>query len=309
MPVPAGEQSKDEPAKVHWTLPNPGQTVTDYADAVTDTAARTIAHIVPHDDWFASEESFLDVLRKVADRTYDPDSSHSDVHLTQEQVIEALNWAMGPGSDVLKKKLQSEGAGFAEDNSDVFELVTKPYIFLGFIQYIAYWNNNPHDLWYWESERIVDWITALGKRSPYAGGPTRRRCWRSAAPAAAGAGETQIVDAQVQQAMTEQRECHAAARRRWRPAHAWSISGRPTRNSGRRAVRGAAHAGPIPDQLSLRRRPGRWRLTALRRRLSKSMRAPRPCRCAFHSSIVSGRQTCVVPAAVSAALWCRSGTR
>lgn len=148
--------------QVHFTLLNPGQTVTDFADVVTGMAARTIVHIVTHDgDWFASDESFLDVLRKVADRTYDPDGPDSDVHLTQEQTIEALNWAMGPGSDVVKNKLEAEGAGFVEDNSDLFGLMTKPYIFLGFIQHMAHWNNNPSDPWYWESERIVDWITAL----------------------------------------------------------------------------------------------------------------------------------------------------
>ena len=76
-------------------------------------------------------------------------------------MTEALNWAMGPGSDVVQAKLRSEGAWFVEDNADVFDLVTKRYIFLGFVQHMAYWNNNPNDPWYWESERIVDWIIAL----------------------------------------------------------------------------------------------------------------------------------------------------
>ena len=47
---------------------------------------------------------------------------------------------MGPGSEVVKAKLADEGPGFVEDNRDVFELVIKPYIFLGFIQHLFYWN-------------------------------------------------------------------------------------------------------------------------------------------------------------------------
>ncbi|MDT2003758.1 cutinase family protein [Rhodococcus opacus] len=147
--------------QMHFTLLNPGQTVSDFANAVSSMAARSIVHIVTHEDWFASDESFLDVLRKVADQTYDPDGPDRDMQVSQEQMVEALNWAMGPGSDVVKAKLAAEGPGFVEDNRDVFELVIKPYIFLGFIQHLFYWNNNPNDPWYWESEKVVDWITAL----------------------------------------------------------------------------------------------------------------------------------------------------
>ena len=149
--------------QMHFTLLNPGQTVSDFANAVTNMAARSIVHIVTHEDWFASDESFLDVLRKVADRTYDPDGPDRNVQVSQEQIVEALNWAMGPGSEVVKAKLADEGPGFVEDNRDVFELVIKPYIFLGFIQHLFYWNNNPNDPWYWESEKVVDWITALAQ--------------------------------------------------------------------------------------------------------------------------------------------------
>ncbi|RZL74352.1 MAG: cutinase family protein [Rhodococcus sp. (in: high G+C Gram-positive bacteria)] len=147
--------------QMHFTLLNPGQTVSDFANAVSSMAARSIVHIVTHEDWFASDESFLDVLRKVADHTYDPDGPDRDMQVSQEQMVEALNWAMGPGSDVVKAKLAAEGPGFVEDNRDVFELVIKPYIFLGFIQHLFYWNNNPNDPWYWESEKVVEWITAL----------------------------------------------------------------------------------------------------------------------------------------------------
>ncbi|MFC9835956.1 cutinase family protein [Rhodococcus sp. NPDC127530] len=147
--------------QMHFTLLNPGQTVSDFANAVSSMAARSIVHIVTHEDWFASDESFLDVLRKVADQTYDPDGPDRNIQLSQEQIVEALNWAMGPGSEVVKAKLADEGPGFVEDNRDVFELVIKPYIFLGFIEHLFYWNNNPNDPWYWESEKVVDWITAL----------------------------------------------------------------------------------------------------------------------------------------------------
>jgi hypothetical protein len=101
------------------------------------------------------------VLRKVADLSYDPDGPDRDIQLTDEQVVEALNWATGPGADVVQAKLADEGAGFLEDNKDIFDLVVKPYIFLAFIQHLLYWNNNPNDPWYWESEKLVDWITDL----------------------------------------------------------------------------------------------------------------------------------------------------
>lgn len=150
--------------QIHFSLTDPGQTIRDFRNAVSDMATRAIVHIVNQDDWFESEESFLDVLRKVVDRTYDPDGPGEDTEFTPEQKAAMLEWAMGPGSDVVKNKLEEEGAGFVEDNSDVFELITKPYIFLGFIQHMAYWNNNPNDPWYWESEKVVDWIASLVKQ-------------------------------------------------------------------------------------------------------------------------------------------------
>ncbi len=147
--------------QMHFTVLNPGQTFSDFATAVSGMAARSIVHIITHEDWFGSEESFLDVLRKVADLSYDPDGPDRDIQLTDEQVVEALNWATGPGADVVQAKLADEGAGFLEDNKDIFDLVVKPYIFLAFIQHLLYWNNNPNDPWYWESEKLVDWITDL----------------------------------------------------------------------------------------------------------------------------------------------------
>ncbi|NLE81258.1 MAG: cutinase family protein [Rhodococcus sp.] len=147
--------------RMHFTLVDPGQTVTDFREAVADVASRAIVHIATREDWFESDESFLDVLRKVVDKTYDPDGPGKNTEYTPEQKAAMLDWAMGPGSDVVKAKLMAEGAGFVEDNRDIFELVTKPYIFLGFIQHMAYWNNNPNDPWYWDSEKIVDWIASL----------------------------------------------------------------------------------------------------------------------------------------------------
>ncbi|MFD4367226.1 cutinase family protein [Rhodococcus sp. NPDC058521] len=147
--------------QMHFTLVDPGQTVADFRNVVSDMATRAIVHIVAHDDWFGSDETFLDVLRKVADKTYDPDGPDVDTQYTPEQKAAMLDWAMGPGSDIVKEKLKAEGPGFLEDNRGIFELVTKPYIFLGFIQHMAYWNINPNDPWYWESEKIVDWIVSL----------------------------------------------------------------------------------------------------------------------------------------------------
>ncbi|MFZ2173437.1 MAG: cutinase family protein [Rhodococcus sp. (in: high G+C Gram-positive bacteria)] len=159
--------------RMHFTLLNPSRTVSDFEEAVARMASRAIAHIVTRHDWFASDESFLDVLRKVSDETYDPDGPDEDTQVSREQMIEALNWAMGPGSDVVQAKLRDEGRGFVEDNSDIFEFVTKPYVFLGYMQHLSYWNNDPNDSSYWESERIVDWITDLARaeKAHGAGGP------------------------------------------------------------------------------------------------------------------------------------------
>lgn len=147
---------------MHFTLADPGQTVRDFRNAVSDMATRAIVHITTREDWFESGESFLDVLRKVADQTYDPDGP-DNTQYTPEQKAAMLDWAMGPGSDVVKAKLKAEAAGFIEDNRGMFELITKPYIFLGFIQHMAYWNNNPNDPWYWESEKVIDWIASLAR--------------------------------------------------------------------------------------------------------------------------------------------------
>lgn len=149
--------------RMQFTLADPGQTVRDFRDAVSDMATRAIVHITTRGDWFESDESFLDVLRKVADQTYDPDGPGKNTEYTREQKAAMLDWAMGPGSEVVKAKLKAEAAGFIEDNRGIFELITKPYIFLGFIQHMAYWNNNPNDPWYWESEKVIDWIASLAK--------------------------------------------------------------------------------------------------------------------------------------------------
>lgn len=163
--------------QMRFTILDPGQSVADFGRAVSSMAARAIVHIVTRDGWIESDESFLDVLRKVADKSYDPDGPGVETEVSREQLVEALNWAMGPGSEVVEAKLRAEGRGFLEDNSDMFDLVTKPYIFLGVIQHMAYWNNNPNDPWYWESEKVVDWITELAaaekaKNTPVEPAPT-----------------------------------------------------------------------------------------------------------------------------------------
>ncbi|MDI9914091.1 cutinase family protein [Rhodococcus sp. IEGM 1379] len=149
--------------QMHFTGADLGQTFVDFGNAVRTMAAKSIVYISTHPGWFDSDESFLDVALKTSDQTFDPDGPNSDIQLSNAEIVDTFKWAMGPGSDVVQAKLQAEGPGFIEDNSGLFELVTKPYIFLGFIQHILYWNNNPNDPWYWESERIVDWITTLAR--------------------------------------------------------------------------------------------------------------------------------------------------
>ncbi|NCL73662.1 cutinase family protein [Rhodococcus sp. YH1] len=144
--------------QMRFTLLNPLQTVGDLGGALAVTAARAAAHIVTRDDWWESDESLLDVLRKVVDTTYPVDPS-ADV--SPERMREILDWALGPGRPVVVEKLRAEGAGFADDNSGIVDLFLEPYLLLGFIQHIGYWNTNPHDPWYSDSERIVDWIVAL----------------------------------------------------------------------------------------------------------------------------------------------------
>lgn len=145
--------------QMRFTLANPLQTITDAQRVVSTMAARAAAHIVSDDEWWESDESVLDVLRAVADRT----RPVPDADLGPDRLRELLDWAVGPGMPVVQEKLRAEGAGFVEDNSGLVELVLKPYIFLAFIQHIAYWNNNPHDPWYWESEKIVDLIGVLAQ--------------------------------------------------------------------------------------------------------------------------------------------------
>ena len=79
--------------------------------------------------------------------------------------MDALNWAMGPGSDVVKKKLAAEGANFLDANSDIFELITKPYIFFGFAEHLLYWSDIPFDPWRGKAASIVTWISQLAQES------------------------------------------------------------------------------------------------------------------------------------------------
>ncbi|MGW0020601.1 cutinase family protein [Rhodococcus sp. NPDC003382] len=145
--------------QMRFTLANPLQTITDGERVISAMAARAAAHIVSEEDWWQSDESLLDVLRTVADQSRRVPGEDRG----PERLRELLDWAMGPGMPVVQEKLRAEGAGFVEDNSGVVDLVLKPYIFLAFFQHIAYWNNNPNDPWYWESEKIVDWISELAR--------------------------------------------------------------------------------------------------------------------------------------------------
>lgn len=154
--------------QMRFTLIDPMQTVDDLGRTVAVTAARAAAHIVTRDDWWESDESLLDVLRKVVDKTYPVDPS-ADV--SPERMREIRDWAVGPGRPIVLEKLRAEGAGFADDNSGIVDLFVEPYILLGFVQHIGYWNTNPHDPWYWDSERIVDWIVALAEAERASGQP------------------------------------------------------------------------------------------------------------------------------------------
>ncbi|QKT10202.1 cutinase family protein [Rhodococcus sp. W8901] len=160
--------------QMRFTVLNPVQTFADFGRVMSEMSARTIAHIVTRDDWFTSDESLLDVLRKVADQTYRDGAAAAEA--TPERIAAMMDWARGPGADVVRAKLRAEGAGFVEDNRGVANLIVEPYIFLGFIQHILYWNSNPNDPWYWDSEKVVDWISGLAREdapvTPTSGGST-----------------------------------------------------------------------------------------------------------------------------------------
>ncbi|MFD4369136.1 cutinase family protein [Rhodococcus sp. NPDC058521] len=138
---------------------NPGMTISDTDRALTSMAARTVGYIVSHPEWIESDESLLDVLRKVSDRTYEVD----EVHLTPQQRSDAVTWALGPGAEVVRAKLEEEGAGFVEDNRDIFDLVIKPYILFGYAQHTLYWVQNPFAPGTQEVDQLMAWLIDLAR--------------------------------------------------------------------------------------------------------------------------------------------------
>ncbi|NLG56587.1 MAG: cutinase family protein [Rhodococcus sp.] len=143
--------------QMQFALSDPGRTVSDFDAAIRGLVANVVIDTVHNPQWFDSDESYLDVLRRAADRTENPEVPE----LTAEELADAVRWATGEGAPLVREKLRREGPRFIEDNRDVFDMILQPYIFLGFVQHMLYWNNNPTDQWYWESEKIVDWVAEL----------------------------------------------------------------------------------------------------------------------------------------------------
>lgn len=150
--------------QMRLTLINPVQTVADFAAAVSSIATRAIIDIATNKDWLESDETLLEVLLKVSDQTYSVDELSARPELAPDQLLADLNWAMGPGADVVQAKLRAEGEGLVENNKGIVDVVLGPYIFIGFLQHLLYWNNNPGDSREWESEKIVAWVTDLAQQ-------------------------------------------------------------------------------------------------------------------------------------------------
>lgn len=142
--------------QIHFNVLDPGRTVSDFVTAVQSMVSSLVIDTVRNPEWFDSDESYLDVLRRAADRTDGPGPQ-----LSPEELAEAVRWATNEGAPKVREKLDQEGSRFLRDNRDVLDMILQPYIFLGFIQHMLYWNNNPDDPWSWESEQIVNWITEL----------------------------------------------------------------------------------------------------------------------------------------------------
>ncbi|CAM2924031.1 cutinase family protein [Prescottella defluvii] len=144
--------------QMRFTILNPVQTFADFGRVASDMSARAIAHIVSREDWFTSEESLLDVLRKVADQTYRDDAATAAA--TPERIAALDAWVRGPGADVVRAKAQAESVGFLEDNRGIVDLILKPYIVLGPLQHVLYWIPGPAPL-FGDSDRVVEWIDGL----------------------------------------------------------------------------------------------------------------------------------------------------
>lgn len=149
--------------QMRLTVLNPLQTVSDFARTVSSIATRSIIDIATNKDWLESDETLLEVLLKVSDQTYQVDERGAVDKLAPEQLLADLNWAMGPGAETVRAKLRAEGEGLVENNKGIVDVVIEPYIFIGFLQHLLYWNNNPGDGREWESEKIVAWVTDLAQ--------------------------------------------------------------------------------------------------------------------------------------------------
>ncbi|MBT1191679.1 cutinase family protein [Rhodococcoides kroppenstedtii] len=147
--------------QMHFTFAAPGLLLTDFAAAASDLAARTIAHVFTDPDFATSDESVLDVMLRVSDRT--EDTSPTPPLPSPQEVSDAVQWALGPGRPIVEAKLAAEAEGFAEDNADIPQLWEKPYLELGFVQHLYYWDNFPDNGRDWESERMIRWITDLAR--------------------------------------------------------------------------------------------------------------------------------------------------
>ncbi|AYJ51682.1 cutinase family protein [Rhodococcus sp. P1Y] len=149
--------------QMRLTVLNPIQTLADFARTVASIATRAIVDIATNKNWLDSDETLLEVLLKVSDRLYEVDEQKAWAQLTPDQLLDDLNWAMGPGADKVREKLHREGVGLVENNKGIVDVAIGPYIFIGFLQHLLYWNNNPGDGREWESEKIVAWVTDLAQ--------------------------------------------------------------------------------------------------------------------------------------------------
>ncbi|WP_231568628.1 cutinase family protein [Rhodococcus sp. MEB064] len=146
--------------RMHFTLLDPARTVTDFAAVSSDVAARTIAHVFSDPGFATSDESVLDVMLRVSDRT---EPTADEPAPSPQEMFDAAQWAMGPGRSVVEAKLAAEAKGFAADNADIPQLWEKPYIELGFLQHLYYWDNFPDNGRDWESEKLIRWITDIAR--------------------------------------------------------------------------------------------------------------------------------------------------
>lgn len=149
--------------QMRLTVLNPVQTVSDFARTVSSIAVRAIVDIATNPNWLESDETLLEVLLKVSDQLYVVDEQKAWEQLTPDQLLDDLNWAMGPGAETVREKLYAEGEGLIENNKGIVDVIVGPYIFIGFLQHLLYWNNNPDDGREWESEKIVAWVTDLAQ--------------------------------------------------------------------------------------------------------------------------------------------------